>query len=121
MAKKPYHRKTNQGYHQKKKPYLLFMNDLIYKLCSYFSGNAKRLNILKNQELIDEVSQLKLIKALDVRWLSNLYSIDRVIQIFPQIINSLQQIYEEDFDNRAFSTLDKLTEFHNFSSIHILF
>ena len=69
-------------------------------------------------ELLDV--QLRLRKPLDVQWLSHYQALSRVFEIFPAIMQSLQDIYENDDNEEAYDLLAKIERFNFLSLVCVL-
>jgi hypothetical protein len=86
-------------------------NTNIHSLIAFFTTSSKRLKILEDHELEILDVHLRLRKPLDVRWLSHYQALSRIFEIFPAIMQSLQDIYETDDNEEAYDLLAKIERF----------
>ena len=82
-------------------PYLHVLNKLIYNVCSFLNGSEKRVQILKETEVDDLNLGLRIIKPLDVRWLSNLDAMERLLDLYESVINTFTEVIAKDKDSYA--------------------
>ena len=99
--------------------YLKEINKLVYQTCKFLNSSAKRIQILRDNELNDLNPQLRLIKPLDVRWLSNLDAIDKIIELYESIINTFTEIISDDNDATAIGLNQSLTNFSTVALLHL--
>jgi len=94
-------------------------NSIIHCICWYFSQSYKRINILEEQEEEILGSHLKLIKPLDIRWLSIFKAISRIYEVYPALINALEVIAEQEGCVVAEGLLTRMKSLHFVSHLHI--
>ena len=73
--------------------------------------SSKRIKILEENELEILDVQLRLIKPLDIRWLSHYQALSRIFESFPAIMQTLQEIYEKEEIEEAHYILAKIEQF----------
>jgi len=75
-------------------PILNDIFNLVYSTYKYIYASPNRINVLfENQEEIqDLLSEINLIKPMQIRWLSIFKALLRIVRIFPSVINTLKQI-----------------------------
>jgi len=75
---------------------LFSFNNTIHCLCKYFTKSSKRLQILNEEEEAILEIHLKMIKPIDIRWLSMYSVIARIYDLYLAILSTLKIISEED-------------------------
>ena len=95
-------------------------NSSLHSLCKYFSKSSKRNKILMEEEEEEKLeSQLKLLKPIDVRWLSIYTVIERIHQLYPALISALEVINENEDCVIAEGLLSRMKSVHFVSLLHI--
>ncbi|KAL4481395.1 hypothetical protein ABPG72_010548 [Tetrahymena utriculariae] len=102
-------------------PFLQQVKNDVFKICSFFSSKKsnnftilkskqeKEYLELKNQQYLEYKNTFRskqLVKTLDIRWLSYLPSINRILEFFNSIIQSLEEIGSAECNQ----LLDKLKD-----------
>jgi len=67
---------------------LLNFDNTIHLICSYFSRSPKRIRVLSDQEEEILGFHLKLLKPLEIRWLSIYKVIERIYDLYPALISN---------------------------------
>jgi hypothetical protein len=63
---------------------------------------------------------LRLVKPIDVRWLSNSDVIEKILELYESIINTFTEIISEDNDATAIGLNESLTQFGIVALLHLL-
>ena len=78
---------------------LQYLNDLVYKVGSYFTASSKRnIVLITFEEELLESAPVKMIRPFDIRWLSHLPAIERVLSLYPALIAALNTLIQTDKD-----------------------
>jgi len=99
--------------------YLSNFNNTIHSLCKYFRKSCKKTQILEEEEESILENHLKLIRPLDIRWLSVYIAIEKIFEIYPALISALEIIIEDNACLVAEGLLTRLKSFHFVSLLHI--
>jgi hypothetical protein len=71
------------------------LNNLIHTLCSFFHRSPKKMKILLKEEEEEMGEELKILMPNDERWLSHLPCLERIMELYVPIINSLTELSNE--------------------------
>jgi hypothetical protein len=93
------------------------VNTLVHRLVSYFSNSTVRSKAFEEAKKDLMAGDLMLLKPISTRWLSNLRSLKRIIDLFPSIIQSLSNLSDDPY---ASGLLINLTRFSQLTSMMIL-
>ena len=68
------------------------LNDLVYKVSSFFCASSKRNIVLMSaeEEALEEMNNYQLLRPFDVRWLSNFVAIERLLDLYPAVVKALK-------------------------------
>ena len=94
-------------------------NSTIHCICTYFSSSSKRIKILDEEQEILFEAHLKLLKPIDIRWLSIYNVIARIFEIYPAIIKALELIVKSESCVVAEGLLSRMRSVHFVSLLHI--
>ena len=98
---------------------LVNFNSTIHSLCSFFSKSAKKTQILDEEQQTLLKSQLKLLKPIDIRWLSIYKVIERICEIYPALISSAEIIANSEGYVIAETLVSRLGSIHFVSLLNI--
>ena len=96
------------------------INKLVYNLCGLFSRSSSRIKLLKTHEKNLLNLDLKLIKPLDVRWMSKFSAIQRLLLLYPAILKTLQDLVQKEGDLHYSCFILQLKDFRTLGHFMIL-
>jgi len=77
-------------------PGLTSFNSTIHSLCSFFSKSSKKLLLLEEETESLLQTHLKLLKPIDIRWLSIYKVIERIYDLYPALISAIKITFENE-------------------------
>ena len=96
------------------------INQLIYNICKFFMNSRNKFNILKGHEKQILDLELRLIKPIDIRWMSKFTAIKRILLLYPALVKTLSDLSFNNKDLCAAGILIKLKNFRILSHLLIL-
>jgi len=94
-------------------------NSTIHTICRYFTKSSKKLKILEEEEEVLLESHLRILKPIDIRWLSLYKAIGRILEMYPAIVSTLEIIAENEGCIVAEGLLGRLKSLHFVCLLHI--
>lgn len=95
-------------------------NTAIHRIIYFISASGKRLGILTQNELDLLDTDLKLLKPNNVRWLSHFAVLKRIRELYPAIVQTLDDIANKEKDDLAFNLFAIMSNFTFIGKLHIL-
>ena len=92
-------------------PELKLFNSMVYNLCKVFKRSTKRLQILEAAEFERLKYSKKLIQPIKVRWFSLFNAIKRIQELYPSLIEALNEISKSDIKAAGIASKIKTFEF----------
>jgi hypothetical protein len=71
------------------------LNNLVHSICSFFHRSPKKMRVLLKEEEDDMGEELRILMPNDERWLSHLPCLERIIELYVPIINTLTELCGE--------------------------
>ena len=96
--------------------YLKQMKDYLFALWNYFHHSSVRMAGLKQMQEVMNSPELKMVKAVDTRWLSNKAAVSALLRCLPAVLVTLQQ----QSDPTAVGLVKVITRCNFFASLVLL-
>lgn len=96
--------------------YLKQMKDHLFALWNYFHHSSVRMAGLKQIQQVMNSPELKMVKAVDTRWLSNKAAVSALLRCLPAVLVTLQQ----QSDPTAVGLLKVMTRYNFLASLLLL-
>jgi len=96
------------------------LKNFVYKMVDYIQKSSFKKELFKQIQEEQEQYSKSLICPFDIRWSSFYFSLSRIIEVYPSLVNTFNHLSEEGLDATATGYLIKLTDLETLSLILIL-